>query len=327
LPKRIFLRIPGRRGGYSLKINESIVSELLKYHDLDAAFNRIDFQKFISGLELRSMEAAGSGIESDPDIAKRCEKAYSENTDLFLGKVERFIPDERISALIESADQANREHLLFLNALEDNVRREIEGQWEQRYVYNTNSIEGNTMTERDVQEYLLGGKTPKGVSRREIHETNNMRQALKFVKLKAREGLSEELVKELHFIVQTEIDENPGEYKRLYNHVNNNPTTPPKYVPKRMRELLEWYGQNKGKFHPFVLASAFHIQFEMIHPFRDGNGRVGRLLMNHILKRQGYMPLTIMEKTKQNYYRAIENQSLHQFLLYALTGFIGEYRR
>ena len=88
--------------------------------------------------------------------------------------------------------------------------------------------------------------------------------------------------------------------------------------------LVDWYEKNSDKLHPFVLASIFHMQFELIHPFGDGNGRVGRLLMNMILQQNHFMPVTILEKTKQNYYRALENRSIHQFLLHTLTAFIEE---
>lgn len=327
IPKRIVLRVSGKPLEYTLKLNEALVAELLKYHDLDSSSSQADFQKFISGLNITQVGETVKGGESDPKIIEVCNDAYSKGGDLFISKVPGFAPDARILDMIAVAEQANREYILFLNALEGNVRDAIKEQWEQRYVYNTNSIEGNTMTEKNVKDYLKGGLAPGNASKREIHETNNMKQALGFMKLKENEEISEELVKELHFIIQTNIDENRGEYKRFYNHVDNNPTTPPKHVPGRMKELMGWYGQNRRKLHPFVLASAFHIQFEMIHPFQDGNGRVGRLLMNHILKKNGYMPLTIMEKTKQNYYRAIGNQSLPQFLFYALMGFIEEYKR
>ena len=327
IPKRIVLKVSSKPLEYSLKRNEALVAELLKYHDLDTPFSQVDFQKFIAKLSIKQVGEAVKSGESDPRIIEMCDDAYSKGEDLFIAKAQGFAPDERLLGMIAAAEQANREYMLFLNALEDNVRSAIGEQWEQKYIYNTNSIEGNTMTEKNVKDYLKGGITPENISKREIHETNNMKQALKFMKLKEKEEISEELVKELHFIIQTNIDENLGEYKRHYNHVNNNPTTPPQNISGRMKKLLEWYGQNKGKLHPFILASVFHIQFEMIHPFQDGNGRVGRLIMNHILKKNEYMPLTIMEKTKQNYYRAIENQSLQQFLLYALMGFIEEYGR
>ena len=133
---------------------------------------------------------------------------------------------------------------------------------------------------------------------------------------------------ELHFMVQKNIDEKPGNYKNFYNFVSpNSPTTPPQHVKQRMAMLVDWYKKNKDTLHPYTLASIFHIQFETIHPFGDGNGRVGRLLSNHILTRKNFFPVTIMEKTKQNYYRALENRSLPQFLLYSLSCFIEEYKR
>jgi Fic family protein len=186
------------------------------------------------------------------------------------------------------------------------------------------------MTEKDVENYLRSKKKPKGVTRRELYETRNMRYTLAFLKRKQHEEISEELSRDLHFEIQRDIaDEETdlGNYKPIYNHVGNSPTTPPQHVKERMKLLIEWYRQNKGALHPLVLASMFHMQFEMIHPFGDGNGRVGRLLLNQILIQNGYLPVTILERTKQNYYNALANRGIHQFMLYLLTTYIEEYKR
>jgi Fic family protein len=81
---------------------------------------------------------------------------------------------------------------------------------------------------------------------------------------------------------------------------------PPWDVPKGIRNLLSWYSRNKGKLHPLVLASYFHVGFEMVHPFVDGNGRVGRLLMNLILHRHGYPMINIPNEEKFRYYHTLE---------------------
>ncbi len=257
-----------------------------------------------------------------------CDRFYAEDGDNLISRLSDFIPDQRILELLKTTDDTNKEYTLFLNALDDNTRATFRDQWEKRYVYNTNSIEGNTMSQEDVNAFLKNGKKPESVSKREIFETGNTSEVLQFLKVKSGEKVSQDLARMLHFLIQKNIDEHAGYYKNFYNYIKpNSPTTPPQHVKGRMGNLMEWYIKNEDKMYPFILASIFHMQFEVIHPFADGNGRVGRLLMNHILTAHNYLPVTIMEKTKQNYYRALENMSLQQFLLYTLTSFIQEYRR
>ena len=328
IPLRIVLKLSRNPVAYCLKINEALVTSLMAYHDLKAGFTPADFQELIQGISVRSVESATKTVESDPNVIKMCDTAYANGDDLFLPKIEGFAPDQRLAILMKSVEQVNKEHSLFMNALEENVRVARLEQWELRYIYNTNSIEGNTMSEKDVTDYLKTGKQPENISKREVYETNNMRHAIAYLKLKQNEDINEDFIKELHFMIQKDIDSDPGNFKRYYNYVKpNSPTTPPQHVKERMRLLFEWYKKNKRELHPFVLASIFHMQFEMIHPFGDGNGRVGRLLINHILRQNNYLPITIFEKSRQNYYRAIENRSLSQFLYYTLTNFIEEYRR
>lgn len=328
IPLRIVLKISRRPAAYSLKLNEALVSALLTYHDLKPVFDILDFQQMIETLQFRRVAEIDKKVKSDSEVISMCDDLYQGNGDDFISTIKTFIPDERIAELLRTTEQINKEYNLFLDALDKNTRTTLKDQWEKRYVYNTNSIEGNTMSQDDVNEFLKTGKKPQSVSKREIFETNNTSEALEFLKIKFDEDISEELAKELHFVVQKRIAERPGTYKNFYNYIQpNSPTTPPQHVKQRLASLILWYKENKNNLHPFILASIFHMQFELIHPFADGNGRVGRLLMNHILTRKKYLPITIMEKTKQNYYRALENRSLPQFLLYTLSSFIEEYKR
>ncbi len=328
IPLRIALKISKRPVVYSLKLNESLVATLLRYHDLEPTFTILDFQKMIGGLRLVKPRDINKPIKSDSEVKEMCDRFYKENKDDLISRVSEFKLDDRLTELLKVANDTNKEYTLFVNALDENTRVTLKDQWEKRYIYNTNSIEGNTMSEDEVNEFLKNGKEPEEISRREIYETSNTSEALRFLKIKSNEDIDQDLAKELHFMIQKNIDETPGNYKNIYNYIRpNSPTTPPQHVKQRMEDLIEWYKKNEGKTHPFILASIFHMQFETIHPFADGNGRVGRLLMNHILMRNNHLPVTIMEKTRQNYYRALENGSLQQFLLYSLSGFIEEYKR
>lgn len=329
VPKRIVLRLSKKPAVFCLKINEALVGSLLSYHDLSPEFGVEDFQKAIAETEPGEVRSTTKPAESDTKIIKMCDELYSTGHDLdIISKAGQWKLESRLIETIRASDSTNKEYQLFLGALDENVRNTILKQWKSRYIYNTNSIEGNTMSEKDVDEYLKKGVKPERISKRELYETTNTSNALDYLKLKRKEAISEDFISELHFMIQKDIAERPGEYKNFYNFVKPlSPTTPPQHVKDRMKMLIEWYNKNKDTMHPILLASNFHMQFELIHPFADGNGRVGRLLLNHILEQKGYLPITIFEKTKQTYYRSLENRSLPQFLDHILASFIEEYKR
>jgi Fic family protein len=88
--------------------------------------------------------------------------------------------------------------------------------------------------------------------------------------------------------------------------MRNLKTTPPEKVEEEINKLIEWYNSNKNKIYPLQLAAEFHARFERIHPFEDGNGRTGRILLNAILLEQGYLPIIIRKTTRIAYFAALK---------------------
>ena len=113
----------------------------------------------------------------------------------------------------------------------------------------------------------------------------------------------------------------PKGFKKVSLIVGDSPTTSPKDVEKELKELINWYKENKGKIHPLILAYDFHLKYESIHPFRDGNGRTGRLILNKILIQNGYPPLIVYKENKDKYFNAIRQaregrrKKYYQFML------------
>ena len=133
-------------------------------------------------------------------------------------------------------------------------------------------------------------------------------------------------VKRLYYILTNGLVMQNGEpyprgFKKVPNVVNNMETTPPELVEARLTELLDKYKTNKYKIHPLELAFDFHLEYEHIHPFFDGNGRTGRLIMNKILMAHGYFPVIIYSDNSTAYFNAIarglsgNEKSYHQFML------------
>ncbi|SHE60062.1 Fic family protein [Desulforamulus putei DSM 12395] len=195
----------------------------------------------------------------------------------------------------------------------------IAQKFREEWTYNSNAIEGNTMTLQETLFFLREGLTVQGRTLREHLEMINHAEAVDYLQdaIKHRD-LTEGLIKEFHAILFSGIKTMaggvpvvPGSYKTKNNHVLTasgkiHHYTPASQVPVEMEKLLKWYNDNKGKLHTIELAALFHHRFVAIHPFPDGNGRVGRLCMNFILMKNAYPPAIIRKENRKEYYIALE---------------------
>ncbi len=174
------------------------------------------------------------------------------------------------------------------------------------FVFESNALEGNSLTLRNFSRIILEEKTSSSVDLREVYDAKNSYEV--FSKLfEARGRITEKFVINLHKKIMNKLDERVG-YKKLPNIIlgRNLKLAKPENVPKEMAKLLEWYYTNEGKIHSLELALRFHHQFEQIHPFADGNRRVGRMLMNYILIKRGYYPIIIRKSHRNRYIKALE---------------------
>lgn len=178
--------------------------------------------------------------------------------------------------------------------------------------YNSNHIEGSRLTEeqtRHIFETNTIGITDQAVNVDDIIETTNHFRCIDFTIDHAKEPLTESMVKQLHGILKngTTDASRPwfavGDYKRLPNEVGGIETTPPEKVSKAMRELLGEYKSIKEVTLDDILD--FHQRLETIHPFQDGNGRVGRLVMFKECLRHDIVPFIITDDLKMFYYRGL----------------------
>lgn len=178
--------------------------------------------------------------------------------------------------------------------------------------YNSNHIEGSRLTHeqtRFIFETNTIGIADEGVNVDDILETANHFRCIDLIIDRAEERLSEKLIKEIHYILKTGTSDsakswfNVGNYKKLPNEVGGKTTCPPEEVPARMKNLLSGYNAKKEKSLEDILD--FHQKFESIHPFQDGNGRVGRLVMFKECLTNGIVPFIITEELKLFYYRGL----------------------
>ncbi len=180
--------------------------------------------------------------------------------------------------------------------------------------YNSNHIEGSRLTKeqtRYIFETNTLGASTDNTRIDDIMETVNHFRCIDHIIVHATDRITETHIKELHKILKTNTSDSQkqwfavGEYKRLANEVGGEETVSPDDVHKRMKELLAEYNSLK---HPdFDNVLNFHVQFERIHPFQDGNGRVGRLLLFWQCLQTGIVPFIITEDLRLYYYRGIQN--------------------
>ena len=174
------------------------------------------------------------------------------------------------------------------------------------FTYESNALEGNSLTLKDVAIVMFENSTIKGKDLGEIYETRNSRQVIEGI-MSNKFKISEEDIIKIHKILVKDLDISVG-YKKFPNILVGKriKLTSPENVKSEMEKLIKWYGENKEKFHPLKLASLFHGKFEQIHPFEDGNGRVGRFLINIILVNNKYPPLIIRKSQRISYLTALE---------------------
>ena len=203
----------------------------------------------------------------------------------------------------------------ILQILRDEKEAKISGglyhELQVRMTFNSNHIEGSMLSE-DQTRMIFETDTidvGEGIPVDDILETVHHFRAIDYVIDTAEEKLSEEIIKQMHYILKHDTSDSRlpwfavGDYKKRANMVGGRETAKPKDVPGRMKDLLEAYNAKKDVSIEDVIA--LHADFEYIHPFQDGNGRVGRLISLKECLRHNIVPFIIEDAKKAFYYRGL----------------------
>jgi len=175
------------------------------------------------------------------------------------------------------------------------------------FTYESNAIEGNSLTLKDVAIVIFENMAIEGKDLREIYETRNLRNVMDLVR-GGKFDITHKDITQMHELLMRDIDTATG-YKRVPNYIVGRglETTPPEHVESKMDDLISWYEDSIERMHPLSVSAIFHGRFERIHPFEDGNGRVGRALSNVILMKNKYPPLIIRKSQRLSYMKALED--------------------
>jgi len=196
------------------------------------------------------------------------------------------------------------------------------------FTYNSNAIEGNTMTLDETALVLREGMTIGGKSVKEHMELIGHQDACLFVEDLVRQPspLTEKTVLDIHSLVLMDRREDRGVYRRVPVMITGTQAELPQpwAVPMEMERLIADYHGEMQTLHPIERAALFHLRFESIHPFIDGNGRTGRLLMNLELMKEGFPPIDVKFRDRARYMNCFRAWDAEKDAS-AMTGLVGEY--
>ncbi|MCD6229627.1 MAG: Fic family protein [Candidatus Diapherotrites archaeon] len=201
------------------------------------------------------------------------------------------------------------------------------------FTYNTNAIEGSEITQSEVKQIVEKDKWPTDKTKEDISEIYGVMEAVDYIR-KTKDALAIGLIKELHKIVFKNSKSFAGQLRRkgvevVVRDSHGNVVhqgAPAEKVLSLLKELICWYNKYKKKYSPLVLAAVVHNQFENIHPFADGNGRVGRLLLNSILIKHGLPPVNIDFEKRREYYSALQEYENNHNLRPTIELLLSEYK-
>jgi len=226
----------------------------------------------------------------------------------------RFSRDVRAELVYPRLDQIKKGFAAEERSLPASVRDKAHQALTVRFTYDTNRIEGSTLSLRETADLLDRGITPPKRPLPDVKEAEAHQEVFRKM-LETEKDLSLQLVLSWHHGLfswtKPDIAGKIRDYQVYISGVKYTPPSPVEVYPLLV-EMFEWYRAQKKRLHPVELAAVLHLKFESIHPFGDGNGRIGRLMMNFVLHRNGWPMLNIPFEKRMGYYSALERSQRKQ---------------
>jgi len=222
--------------------------------------------------------------------------------------------DKMDKSLLASIEGKKRE-IDKLRPLPPSIVNKLKEQFLIEWTYNSNAIEGNTLTLRETELVLNRGLTIGNKSLKEHFEAINHKECIELIEkfVEKKEELSTQFIKQIHKIILKNIDDyQAGVYRKTNVRILGAVHIPPDAtkIERLMNEFLDWYYSTKHQISVPELAAWVQYKFVWIHPFIDGNGRTARLLMNLVLLQNGYPPAVILNLDRQKYYRVLRQADM-----------------
>jgi Fic family protein len=264
--------------------------------------------------KIKKYMGSGDVPPSASDVRQYCEKyAYDLEMRAALKKAE-------ISSTLYSSDYLTRDQIScleeirfiyksFRDLLTINELEAYEKNFEIKYIHGTTFIEGNTISLTEASNLLLRGIQPKDKTLREMNEVQNFKNVVAY-RNKYRGKVTLDFIKHLHALIMYNIDDDSAGCFRRSDDIGIAGSSLRAAIADEIEDLLDkaiehYYNQLEGKSHPFEEAVMFHHKFESIHPFTNGNGRVGREIFNYMLTREKYPRLLFLGDNRDTYLKAL----------------------
>lgn len=299
-PYRVEVNYPtGRRAQYFLT------------RDIAVGDRRAKVRKYLGTTPPSAADVARFRREFAPDMELRAALKRAEL------EADRYHPELLDESELRAVETARSLYHSVREQLTINEIAAYEQQFEISYIQGTTSIEGNTLSLDQARDLLVSGLTPRRKKLREINEVQNYRSVVLYRNAHKRR-VTLEFIRHLHALVMNNIDfESAGVFRRrddLGIAGCDLPVTAASLIPTALQGIVgEYYSDLSSGKHPFELAAMFHYRFEMIHPFTDGNGRVGREVFNYLLTRTGYPRLLFLGKDRDRYIDALKKGNSDDF--------------
>ena len=253
-------------------------------------------------------------IKPDPEMERKL--TTTPSVDLEVKALERRLGAVRYKAKYLNPEEQRRVEEsrywkpLFRTFLKPSEYEQIETAHETEYIAGTTAIEGNTLTVQQVDELIHKGIPPTGKSLKDLNEVQNAQNAAKY-RESYKSRVSIPFIKKLHALMLDNINDSAGQFRRI-DGVNivgvDVAVTPAIMIESDLEEAIRhYYSEVKAGGHPFEEAVIFHKRFELIHPFIDGNGRVGREVLRYMLARAGYPELVVKREDREKYLDALRH--------------------
>jgi len=266
-----------------------------------------------------------ANLGSDPTKIKieKLEKQYGQEIRKSYTTIKKFLDSnkylEKVKKLkLKQDDYLTKTQLLEIEAIQSHhksrflkldklTQEEALENFSINFAVNSTAIEGNTITMKEAYLLLKEDIMPKNKKLREVHDLTNTKKVIEFLRRENPE-IDQDLIIKIHDMLLENIDKREG----LRNHDirifgQSFKPSPARYVKADLSILIKWYNENNDKLHPLVLATLSHHKFEKIHPFSDGNGRTGRMIMNHMISLAGYPPLVISRRFRKEYLKVMSD--------------------
>lgn len=198
---------------------------------------------------------------------------------------------------------ALKDKILSMRPLTQGELERLRDSFVEEYTYNSTAIEGNTLTLYETR-LVLEGLTVSGKPLRCHLEAFGHKEAFGFIEENINAEISGRLIRQVHSLVLADRPRDAGTFRRIPVRISGAENTPPDpiMIPELIERLIEDYRNDTS--HAIIRAAMFHLNFESIHPFVDGNGRTGRLILNMSLMKEGYLPVDVKFSDRVKYYDA-----------------------